>query len=165
MNDLKTKPAEIFFGRFFTPTIDIHKEGISIKGLTYLASPYTHFDPKIQEARYRINLEIAQLLIQEGWAVFSPLVHGHNFDIKSIPQSMLNELMLVRPILSFDELWTEFWRRQDEPILTAASRLIVLRLPGWENSQGIAWEMQVAKKFNIPIYMADVDKEACRGLA
>ena len=45
--------------------------------------------------------------------------------------------------------------RQDLAILQAAERLVVLRLPGWERSRGIAREIQEATRLSIPVEYMD----------
>ena len=101
---------------------------------TYLASPYTHPDPKVREQRFNAAAEIAADLMHMGEIVFSPIAHSHPIDL------YFNE----------PESGT-FWKRQDEPFLMACSKMAVLMLPGWEESKGIAHEIEVAKTRGLEI--------------
>jgi hypothetical protein len=52
-----------------------------------------------------------------------------------------------------------FWKTQDLPILNHATRLVVLRLPGWEESEGVGAEIAFAKMLRIPVDYADPEPE------
>ena len=40
----------------------------------------------------------------------------------------------------------------DEPLLAASRGVIVCKLPGWDRSKGIEMEIEMAKKYGIPVY-------------
>lgn len=102
---------------------------------TYLASPYTHTDPLVREWRFQKAAEAAARLMKAGEVVFSPIAHSHPID------------------LNFEEPEDgQFWKAQDEPFLNACSKLTVLMLPGWEQSKGLAHELEVAKSRGIEIH-------------
>jgi len=44
---------------------------------------------------------------------------------------------------------------QDLPILACASRLIVLRLDGWDRSRGVTKEIEFAAERGIPVEFID----------
>ncbi len=107
----------------------------------YLASPYT---PKgvdcaakratIRESRYLAACRAASYLMRSGKVVFAPIPHSHGID------------------LCFDAAESgEFWKRQDEPYLELCAEMVVLMLPGWEQSTGVAHEIQRARERGIPI--------------
>lgn len=101
---------------------------------TYLASPYTHPDPIVREFRFEKAAQAAAKLMEKGEVVFSPISHSHPIDV------------------NFPEPGSgEFWKRQDEPFLNSCSKLVVLKLPGWQASQGVAHEVEVAEKRGIPV--------------
>ena len=101
---------------------------------TYLASPYTHPDPAVRETRFRQAAEAAAGLMLCGEVVFSPIAHSHPIDLNfDYPES------------------GAFWKRQDEPFLMLCAKMIVLMLPGWEESKGVAHEIEVAKSRGIPV--------------
>ena len=45
--------------------------------MIYLASPYTHPDPRVHEARFDAACVAAAALVRARHVVFSPIVHGH----------------------------------------------------------------------------------------
>lgn len=110
-----------------------------MSGFVYLASPYSHQDPAVREARYRSACRAAARLMDDGFVVFSPIAHSH-----PIEQIGLGSVRSG-----------QFWKNQDIPLLRHASRLVVLRLDGWEKSAGIAWEMETARAIHIPISYID----------
>jgi hypothetical protein len=67
--------------------------------------------------------------------VFSPIAHCH-------PLAMAGGL---------PGDW-EFWKRYCLATLTPCRQLWVLKLPGWEDSKGIAGEVQEATRQGKPIY-------------
>lgn len=105
---------------------------------TYLASPYTHQDAEVREWRFKEACKCAARLMKDGQVVFSPIAHSHPIEIEGG--------------------WREdgaFWKRQDEPYLMACDKLIVLRLPEWTNSKGVAHEIAVAMERGIPVEYVD----------
>lgn len=100
----------------------------------YLASPYTAPDAETREYRFKAACKSAARFMQQGLVVFSPIAHSHPIEIEGGWQES-----------------GEFWKRQDEPYLMACDRLIVLCLPGWMTSRGVAHEIKVAKERGIPI--------------
>jgi len=104
--------------------------------LIYLASPYTPMNGESPEERVEIVTKVAAKLMAKGYIVFSPIVHSHPI-ADHLPES-----------LRFDH---QFWMNQDLPILERCDQLIVLRLPGWDKSKGIAHEMVFAEEKGIRI--------------
>ena len=107
--------------------------------LNYLASPYSHPDPFVREWRYLQAAKLlSQLLEQRRWT-YSPIVHCHE----------------LKKICSLPAEHT-FWLAYDCFILKRCSRLLVLRLPAWEDSRGVRMEMEFARANSIPIEFADL---------
>ena len=107
------------------------------KGYIYLASPYSHPSPMIRHSRFQAALAAAARLMADGHIVFSPIAHSHPIEAMCFAEPKPGT----------------FWKAQDEPLLRAASRLIVLQIDGWQESKGIQWEMEVAREIQIPIVM------------
>lgn len=113
--------------------------------LTYLASPYSpvavnhpQMQAQVREDRYWAACRAAAKLMREGRVVFCPIAHSHPIDLHfQAPES------------------GDFWQRQDAPYLEAATELVVLRLPGWEASRGIAHEIARAEERGIPVTYMD----------
>lgn len=106
--------------------------------LTYLASPYSHANPLIRESRFRAACAAAAKLMMAGEAVFSPIAHSHPI-----------EYHFDRP-RDF-----EFWMGQDLPVLRRCTTVKVLRLEGWQQSRGVAKEIEVATAEGIAVEYID----------
>lgn len=100
--------------------------------LIYLASPYSHPNPAVRELRYEVARLATANLLREGLAVFSPIVYGKSM-----------EKMLGTDYLS--------WKRINDAMLEASTGMIVLKLDGWEESKGIAYEIDKAKMLGVSI--------------
>lgn len=107
---------------------------------TYLASPYSHDDPLVREKRYLAALEVVhdQFLLSH-W-IYSPIVHCHE---------MAKVFEVKKP--SAD------WRAYNFAMLKAATRLWVLKLPGWQDSTGVQDEMLYAEALQMPIVLIPED--------
>lgn len=99
----------------------------------YLASPYTHEDPAVVEERVHLACRAAVDLFRQGRFVFCPIIHCH---------------MVARHGLPTD--W-EFWAEYARAMLARCDELLVLRLEGWEKSDGVAHEIALAKGMGKPI--------------
>ena len=93
--------------------------------LIYLASPYSSPDPDVRERRFHAACDATVYLIKNGFCVFSPIVHSHPLAWSGLP-------------------WGDhdLWRDQDAPFLAACQRMIVLMLPGWQESEGVQDEIR-----------------------
>lgn len=113
----------------------------------YLASPYSHVNPKVRHARYlAVQQTVVECLRYRIW-VFSPIVHCHELKLK----------YLLPPEFSF-------WMEYDLSILSEAGQLNVLELPGWKESLGIQEEIRFAKMHHIPVYHIAPSEEALKEL-
>jgi Domain of unknown function (DUF1937) len=109
--------------------------------MIYLASPYSHPDPKVREARYNAALLCAANCIKNGQPVFSPISYGHP----------LNQ---IEPDLGTS---AAAWREFNTEMLRHASQVIVLALEGWDQSVGVKAEIELARTLNIPIFFIPVN--------
>lgn len=98
-------------------------------GIVYLASPYSHPNPIVQRQRFHDVCLAAAALMRKGHIIYSPIAHCH-------------------PIATFGRLDTDAvsWRRHNFAFLAVASEFWVLELDGWEDSEGIAAEIQEADR-------------------
>ena len=108
--------------------------------LIYLASPYSHANYSVMSERFRAVCSAASRLMRDGYNIFSPIAHTH-------------------PIALAGGLPTDFdyWQKYDELILSRCDRLVVLMLDGWEESNGIAMEIEIAKRIGIPVEYINAD--------
>lgn len=109
--------------------------------IAYLACPYSHPDPKIKEKRHNIATHIAFSLMRQGIFVYSPLTHNVPIDRLGIHGNWVT------------------WKDFDHEMLSRCNRLIVLKLCGWEESQGVAAEIAKAKEKDIPIEWMDCPED------
>lgn len=105
--------------------------------IAYFASPYSHPDPKIKQQRHAIVNRMMFNLMRKGILAYSPLTHNIPIDQHGIHGN-----------------WTD-WKHFDLEMLSRCDRLIVLKLPGWEESAGVAGEIAHAKELGIPIEWMD----------
>lgn len=100
----------------------------------YLASPYSHANPDVMEARFlAAEAVLAHLLRTSEWT-YSPIVHCH--------------ALAKRHDLPTDH---EFWGSYNLAMLHRAHNITVLTLPGWEESRGVQQELQWARAIGLSI--------------
>ena len=102
-------------------------------GINYIASPHTHADQEVREARLLAARVVTSDLIEKGVAAFSPIVYSRS----------LAESCDTAPV----DGWYEF----DLHFLALAEGMTILELPGWEASPGILLELAFAKARDIPV--------------
>jgi len=103
------------------------------KSLAYLGAPYSSPDPKIRQFRIHAATFFAYNLFKEGQLVFSPLTHNNPIDKLGFFGDF--------------KTWLEF----DHHMLLKCNKLIILKLPDWEESKGLKAEIELAKRNNILI--------------
>lgn len=103
--------------------------------LAYIASPYSHKDSKIREARYQQICEVTKRLALKGeYAVYSPIAHWHPIAIAvGLPTDAM------------------FWKSQNEGIIGASSCVIVVKMDGWRESIGVEMEIRFANRNHIKV--------------
>ena len=107
-----------------------------LNGYIYLATPYSHPEPKVMEARRLVTAAYAADLANRGQKAFAPIVYSH---------------ALVAAGAQPDS-----WYAYDLFFLEKAAAMTLLTLPGWEESQGLLLEIAYAKALRKEItYAAD----------
>lgn len=93
--------------------------------MIYLASPYSHPDPAVMQARFEAVRAAAATLLLRGVPVYAPIVHGH-------------------AIATAHQLPTDFdfWMNHCRAMLDRATGLSVLMLHGWSESRGVTAEIK-----------------------
>lgn len=107
-------------------------------GLWYVASPYTLYPAGIEHAFEKVAALTGRLILHRV-AAFSPIVHSH----------------IVAASANIDPLDHSIWMRMDEPLMNAASGLIVATMPGWATSYGVGVEIETFRKAGKPIVYLD----------
>lgn len=104
----------------------------------YLISPYSHKDEKVRKDRYHSAIKAAGGLMNKGYIVFSPIVHCHPIALEfSLPMGRL------------------YWRNHDLAFIRWADAGYVLRIPGWEDSIGVASDIAALVNLGKPVYSSD----------
>jgi hypothetical protein len=102
--------------------------------LVYLSSPYSHDDPAVREERYHAAMATAASLVQKNFFVISPIVHWHSVALAhQLPTDF------------------EFWKLYNEELIKRCDAVFLLAIPGWEDSVGVAIELQFATKYGKPV--------------
>ncbi len=104
-------------------------------GYTYLVSPYTHADPVVRHARYMQAVNATAALMDQGRVMFSPIAHTHNIEFYGFIEPKSGA----------------FSKAQDEPLLRHAENVVVLTIPGWQESSGVQWEIGLASELGLPV--------------
>ena len=102
--------------------------------MIYLATPYTKYADG-HEAAFVEACKAAATLMKRGLFVFSPIAHAHP----------------IAAYGSIDNIDNEFWQHQCAPWLDRCDALIVLMMPGWHESDGVAAEIARAQTANKPV--------------
>lgn len=116
-----------------------------MREIVYLACPYTDSKVHVREERFRAATEAAAALIRQGRIVFSPITMTHPIDV----------------VLSEGEgtLGSDFWVSFDEAFMSCCSEMIILQVPGWNTSRGIAREVEFFRSQRKPISIMSADHQ------
>ncbi len=101
----------------------------------YLASPYRSYPGSRDEAHDAVCV-VAGQLIDLGLEVYSPIAHSH---------TIANSVFRADPHSSF-------WLNRQVPFLRAASGILVVKMPGWTDSKGVAFELDFTRLNAKPCY-------------
>lgn len=121
----------------------VHNTGISSDSnkalkLVYLASPYSHKDPKVIHKRFEDAMRACLWGWTKGYLVYSPIFYTHLLDVAldcTVPHTYWVEFGL-RMIDNCDQLWA-------------------LKLRGWTKSVGVKYEINYAKSIGKEIVYID----------
>jgi len=100
----------------------------------YLACPFSSDDPTVRQWRFdSVNVKACELMAN-GHIVFSPISHSY-------PIALAGDLPLG---------W-DFWERMDRAFIEWADEVWVLMLDGWNESEGIRVEINIAGELGRPV--------------
>lgn len=98
----------------------------------YLATPYAKY-PHGRENAFRAACRAAACLTDSGVPVYCPIAHWH-------------------PIALFmEEKPREYWIELNKPHMRSAPSLIIIQMPGWDESEGIFAERCFFEEMKKPI--------------
>ena len=125
-------------------TASLRKTGASAApahNVVYLACPYTDPDPAVRKARFDVATAVAADLIRAGRIVYSPITMTHPIDMVLAGET--------------NTLGSDYWVAFDEAFMAMCSEMIVVRLDGWQRSNGIKREITYFQERNKPIRYMD----------
>lgn len=102
--------------------------------MIYLASPYSHKSVEVIIERVEQTGKYVAKELSEGKEVFSAVLYSHH--------------ILKHGDLPSD--WT-FWKHFCTHMIMKCREIVVLQLDGWEESEGVQAEIELANKFGLPI--------------
>jgi hypothetical protein len=108
--------------------------------LIYLAVPYSHFNREVVELRFKAVNKVAAKLMAGGAFVFSPISHTHPIAKEGLPKG-----------------W-DYWEPYDRLMISKCDMMMVLKLPGWEDSVGVTEEILIAMELKIPVIYIEYDE-------
>jgi len=107
-------------------------------GYWYLATPYSKHPGGLDMA-FRHACVAAAHCIRLGRRVYCPIAHSHPIAIHGV----------------IDPYDHDIWLPQDQPFMDGADGIIIVQMPGWEESHGISVEIEVFSRAGKPVeYMA-----------
>lgn len=114
-----------------------------MNGYIYLASPYSHKDPEIMDARFEIAEFCVAFFSQQNKHVYSPILHYHE-------------------VAKRFKLPTDFkyWKQNNIAMIRSASEFHILNLPGCHRSVGVMGETHVAELLGFDIRWWDWEEIA-----
>lgn len=107
-------------------------------GLWYLATPYTKYPAGIEQA-FQDAAEAVAVLLRRGVAVFSPIAHTHPVAIHG----------------RIDPLDHSIWLPFDQHMMERCDGCAVLKMPTWDDSRGVAHEIDFFKRAGKPVVFLD----------
>lgn len=102
--------------------------------LIYIAAPYTHSDPDVREQRLATFCLVDAKLAMQGLHTVSPLFKA----------------LLFRYTDKVPTNW-EFWKSYAETTMAVCDELVVVTIDGWDTSDGVLGEIDMANARGIPI--------------
>lgn len=103
--------------------------------LYYLATPISTKNPTELWGRYEDGARVLARLITGGYQAFCPITHWLTAGTQwQLPRT-----------------WS-FWRPVSYKMLSICDALLVLKLEGWKQSEGVQAEIAKAKQLGLPIF-------------
>ncbi|WP_271079173.1 DUF1937 family protein [Aurantiacibacter sp. MUD61] len=107
------------------------------RDIIYLGGPYTHSDQAVKVDRYEKVTKAAAHLIEKKLIVYSPLTMTHPIDVIMAGEG--------------ETLGSDYWVAFDEAFMEHCCGMIVLQLPGWDQSSGVKREVEFFQDKGLPV--------------
>ena len=106
--------------------------------IIYLAVPYSDKNEDVMNFRASVSDFIFSELSKEGYTVYAPISSCHHISKKyGLPRDY------------------KFWKKMCEEFISIVNRVIVIALPGWEESVGVTAEIALAKARGLHVLILD----------
>lgn len=105
----------------------------------YIASPYTHDDPRMRQWRYEAVRDFAAFLTKQRTWSFCPIMHSHDMTLHH----------------QFPHIF-EFWHDWNCSMIYPSSGIVVFQIEGWNTSRGVKAEIEYAQEIGRPIVYSKV---------
>lgn len=102
--------------------------------MVFLSHPYRDDNKDVVDKRVRIAEEVMAAYLNQGVAVEAWIVTTH---------AMIQRGLLVD---AYDH-----WEDMLESRIQEADEMHVLQLPGWDTSEGVAGEIDLAERYDVPV--------------
>lgn len=110
--------------------------------MIYVASPYTHKDPLVEEHRYLMAETYVVAALKQRIVAFSPIYYCHRLALKfNLPGDAM------------------FWKSFNNTMMRRADAVHVLQLVGWRESKGVQYELMMAQEIGIPVITVEFTDE------
>jgi hypothetical protein len=103
--------------------------------MKYLASPYSHPDESVRQARYELAMAATVWLTRQRIWTYSPIVSWH-------------EAAQLHALPTDAAFWLD---ANSDAQLACRDGTIVLCLPGWKESKGVTGEISFALRHNLSL--------------
>jgi hypothetical protein len=107
-----------------------------------MATPYSHPDPAVASARFRAACAHLAWLTRQGRHVFGPIP----MSVPTMPYGLPQD-------------W-RYWGAFDRNVISRCDVLLVVMLPGWTDSIGIASEIGIALELGVGLEFQEPCAEA-----
>jgi len=109
--------------------------------LEFLSMPFTHIDPMIEGQRIHIAQYICSELSKQKRIVYSPIIHFVPIAKKF---GMLTD-------------W-KYWEELCKSMVVRCSQVTLLKFDGWDQSVGVAGELEVARVYEKKVEQIDPEQ-------
>ena len=109
--------------------------------IVYLACPYSHSDMAVRLQRFYASAHAAAELIRRGMFVYSPITMTHPIDLVLAEEG--------------GSMGSDYWCDFDEAFMAICSEMIILTIPGWQESGGIKRELEFFRAEGKPVRFLD----------
>ena len=105
--------------------------------IVYLACPYSSHSMEVRVGRFEASAHAAAHLIHQGMFVYSPITMTHPIDLVMAEEG--------------ESMGSDYWCDFDEAFMNVCSEMIILVVPGWDESRGIKREAEFFAAAGKPI--------------